>query len=457
MPPKKTNIKIKRSKFNLYNKKKSKARRALTIIITIFAVCGLGVLGYGLGKPLLKYLEEKGNNVSSGEVSSIISSIIESVNSEISSNENQSNVSTVFTSTDNTGENDPDPAVIEKMYILPDNAALNENSLKAALDEAKKSGCSVVAVTLKNTTGQLLYKTSIAEVKDTDAVTGTLTAAQISAQIGKEGFIPAVRINTLMDRLGSVYINGNYRIAESAGGGTWLDNRVENGGKVWMSPFKSESVKYISNITDELTKAGFKHIICVNTRYPAFYKLDITKYLSDIPLENSAKRVEALWKIVDAAKSAAEKNSANAWIEISGSNLIAENKDCTDAELALNKQNLKNVNIAVKYDLNPQAVPASTSAAAPATSQTSSAPASSESTPSEVPNDTSSAARASVRSNNSNTANENNEYTAAKSFIEKAKTALGGAEFSVILPDTLNGAALENVTKAFTEAGIKII
>ena len=62
MAPKKTNIKIKRSKINLYNKKKSKRRQALTIIITVVVVCGLGVLGYGLGKPLLKYIQDRGNS-----------------------------------------------------------------------------------------------------------------------------------------------------------------------------------------------------------------------------------------------------------------------------------------------------------------------------------------------------------------------------------------------------------
>lgn len=452
MPPKKTNIKIKRSKFNLYNKKKSKTRRALTIIITVVAICGLGVLGYGLGKPLLKYIQEKENNVSSGDVSAIISSIIDSVNAEMSSNGSETSGEAAV-STDNTSDTPPDTETIEKMYVLPDDAALNANSLKAALDDAKNSGCSVVAVTLKNTTGQLLYKTTIADVKDTDAVTGTLSAAQIAAQISKEGFVPAVRINTLMDRLGAVYVKGNYRIAESMGGGTWLDNRVENGGKVWMSPFNSESVNYISNITDELSKAGFKHIICVNTRYPSFYSSDITKYLSDLPLTDSAKRVAALWNIVDASKTAAEKNGASAWIEISGASLIAENNDCTDAELIADKEKLKTVNIAVIYDIG--AVPASAGSTTSTASTTSSAAASTPTESSAA--ETSSDVSVSVRANSTNPSNANSDYNTAKDFITKAKTALGGAEFAVRLPNTLTGVALENVTKAFTEAGIKII
>ena len=67
MKPKKTNIKIKRRKYNLYNKKKSKSRQVLSIVITIAAACVLGVVGYGVGKPIMNYLQNREQYVS-GEV-----------------------------------------------------------------------------------------------------------------------------------------------------------------------------------------------------------------------------------------------------------------------------------------------------------------------------------------------------------------------------------------------------
>lgn len=428
MAPKKTNIKIKHSKFNLYNKKKSKARRALKIVVTVLVVCGLGVLGYGLGKPLLKYIQDKDQNSSqSGSATSeLISSIMNSQNEESSD-------SSVLVSTNNPADSSsenssdtsqPQPQITDKIYYLPDDAAASESTLTAALADAKNSGCSVVAVTLKDTIGHLLYQTDIAGVKDTEVVTGTLTASQIAAQINKEGFVPAVRINTLMDQLGSVYVKGNYRIADAQGGGSWHDNRVEKGGKVWMSPFKSEASQYIGNITDELSKAGFKHIICTNTRYPAFHSVDITTYLSDLPLSDSAKRTEALWSVVNAAKGSAESNGAEIWLEMSGTNLIAENKDCTDAELTADKEKLNTVKIAVNYDITDKLF---------STSNTS---------------DT---------SNTSEDVNASVDYKNAKVFAEKAHAALGGAPFAVRLPQELSGQALEDATKAFTEDGIAIL
>ena len=65
-------------------------------------------------------------------------------------------------------------------------------------------------MTLKDTTGYVLYKTGIEGVKDTEVVTGVLTAAQIAEKITAAGLTPAARINTLMDRMGGAYVDGNF-------------------------------------------------------------------------------------------------------------------------------------------------------------------------------------------------------------------------------------------------------
>lgn len=507
MAPKKTNIKIKHSKFNLYNKKKSKARRALRIVVTVVAVCCLGVLGYGLGKPLLTYLQERGNN-SQVNTSAIFSSIMNSANETVSTGGS----ATAMVSSAQTSEPAPQPLVNEKVWYLDDNAALNEANLTAALTAAKSSGCSVVAVTVKNTTGNMLYKTNIDKIKDTDVVTGTLTAQQIAAQISKEGFTPAARINTLMDRLAHPYNDGGYRIAEAQGGGSWHDNRPENGGKYWLSPFNANAIKYIGDVTDELTKAGFKHVICANTRFPAFHTVDISTYLTQLPLKDTAKRVEALWNVVNSAKTNAEKNGADIIIEISASCVLAESKSCLDTELTLDKEKLKTVPIIINYDITRKgAVTAASSSAgtsrsvtmvtvtstafasAPTTSSagtfgtgttsssgagttsssgTSTTSSSGTSTTSSSGTSTTSSSGTSTTSN-SGTTNKvdytgtpgapvttapsgTSDYDMAKNFIAAANTALGGAEFSVRISPTLDSAARSDVTRAFTEANINV-
>ena len=422
MAPKKTNIKIKRSKINLYNKKKNKARRVLKIVITVVIVCGLAVLGYGLGKPLLKYLREKDQNSSQpgSTTSELMSSVI---NSQDENTSGESAADTVSDTSDVSGSNtsdtsEPQVQTADSIYYLPDNAAVNEASLTEALTAAKDSGCSAVAVTLKDTTGALLYKTDIAGVKDTSVVTGTLTAAQIAEKISSAGFKPAAKINTLMDRQGALYVEGNFELSPSQGGGCWLDNSAANGGKTWLSPFKEQSVQYIGNITSELSKAGFKYIVCANTRYPAFHGVDITMYLNNLPLSDSAKRTAALWNVINSAKTSAENNGAEILLEISGTNLIADSKDCTDAEFTADKEKLKTVRLTVNYDVT---------------------------------------GKVTTTSDTSSNANESADYKNAKNFAAKAKAALGDAEFSVHLPQTLTGKALEDVNKAFSEAGITVL
>lgn len=426
MAPKKTNIKIKHSKFNLYNKKKSKARRALKVVLTVIVICGLGVLGYGLGKPLLKYIQNRGENTSQTEsvTSALLSSIMNTGSSGGSNGSNGSNTSSGSQASGSNSESSENSQPIppqnssDNIYYLPNNAAANMNSLSSALAKAKSSGCSVVAVTLKDTTGHVLYRTSIKEIKDTDAVTGTLTAEQIAQAISKEGLTPAAKINTLLDPLGSIYVDGNYTFPPEQGGYCWYDNKAEKGGKAWMSPFKSQSVSYIGNIASELSKAGFKHVICANTRFPAFFNNDISTYLKHLPLTDSTKRVNALWNIVSSAKGSAEKNGAKVWVEISGTNLTADEKSSTDAELVTDKEKLKTVKIVVNYDIS------------------------------------NSASSSANTSNTSNASSGSVYYQNAKSFAAKAKSALGGAEFVVHLPQSLMGTALSDVKKALSEADI---
>lgn len=445
MAPKKTNIKIKRSKINLYNKKKSKAKRALRVAITVVAVCALGVLGYGLGKPLMKYIQDR--NAGSTNTSELISSILEAESNEMS---------TAGSSSGETSGGEPAPPASDKVYYLPENAALSEAALSSELAAAKRSGCTVVAVTLKNADGNLLYKTSIAEVKDSaEVVTGTLAATRIATMISNEGFVPAARISTLMDKTAGGLVKGNYRIVEDQGGGTWHDNRPEKGGKPWLSPFKSEAAGYIGNITSELSAAGFKKIYCANTRFPAFHNVDITTYLTDLPLTDSSKRVAALWSIVSSAKSGAEKNGAELWLEMSASGFTAESRDNTDAELAADKTKLSGVKIIVVYDLIKD--PASAAATSSATSTVTSTVT--QSALAANPTSSTSKTSSATASNTGTTKTPavKSDYETAKDFAAKVKTALGSAEFGVRIPDYITGKNREDVTRALDEAGITIL
>lgn len=391
---KKNAIKIKRSKVNLYNKRKSKKKQVLTIVITVVVACALGVLGFGLGKPLLEYFSGK-SNISDN------SSAWAPSESEESSSE-----ASLESSSGTSSEPLPEPLPeMTDIYFLPEDAALSTASLNSALAAAKTAGAKTVAVVLKNETGNFLYNSAIKSLASRDIITGTLSAEQICKAIKDAGFVPAAKISTLKDRLCGYkdVTDGGYRIAGS--GVTWHDDRDEKGGKPWLSPFKTQTLQFIGEITEELSAAGFRHIIAVNTMFPKFHREDISTYLSDLPLSDNKARLEALGNAVNSAKAGAEKNGAALWLEISGESVIAKNKLCTDAEICADSETMAAVKIIVDY------------------------------TPSEAASEV---------------------YSKAKEFAAKLKTALGSAEFYVVINGGYSDAVISDVRKAFSEDEIEV-
>lgn len=397
MKKKKTSIKIKHHKYNLYNKKKSKTRRVLTVIGTIAAACALGILGYGLGKPLVNYFRNPDQYISDSEAWTPPNTADSSDSPADSDTESGSGNST------SADEPNSKPVEVDNtgIYTLPAKAAVNSAALDSALAAAKESGCSTVAVILKDNAGNFLYKTSIAGIKDGDTITGAMTAEQICEAITNAGFTPAAKISTLMDSSSPRLISGGYELA--TGDGYWLDAAPSKGGKQWLSPFRSETVKFIGDITSELSQAGFKHIICTNTRFPAFYNSDIKSYLSNLPLTDSAKRVSALWNVINSAQSGCEKHGATLWLQINGDSITAEQKNSTDAEITLAADKIKDQRIIVSYSLT-----------------------------------------------------AGDAYQTAKDFADKVTAATHGASVAVSVKAGASSSALEGARKAFTEAGFDI-
>lgn len=336
---KKTRIKIKKSKYNLYNKKKSKSRQALTLVITIAAACVLGVVGYGVGKPIMNYFQTRSDPTWDDSGSSGFVSEQSSESSFISSEPESSNDTSV-----------PDPVVTTKdlkLCVLSTEAVTSSASLNGALAAAREAGYETVAVTLKDDQGFLYYSSDIEAVKGTELIKGTLSAAQICDYITKAGMTPAVKISTLKDSNTPIRFGGY----QFMGGGGWLDDYPDAGGKRWLSPFTEEAVTYIGQLTRELSEAGFKHIICANTMYPKFHNIDADEYLKHLPIRQREARLDALWKTADAAKAGAEAGKAQLWFEFSGNDFLVEEKFGTDAELAARPEKLEGIGIIADYTM----------------------------------------------------------------------------------------------------------
>ncbi len=390
MKQKKTNIKIKHRKYNLYNRKKSKGKQILAIVITIVAAAALCVVGYGLGKPIVEYFQNK-QNTSSDSSSAWTPPTLDA---------DTSGGAETITAPESSETTQPDNEDKEESgFMLPVNAALNSESLKSAVAAAKNSGVSTVVVTLKNEDGNFLYKSGIEGIKDSEAVTGALTAGQIFGIINGAGLTPVAKISTLKDHVSYKYIEDmNFTTTD---GWAWLDNFADQGGKTWLSPMLPATVKFIANITSELSAAGFKTILLADTMFPPFrpsYDYALVGDFSD-----SEQRLKALWKVIDSASAAAEKNGASIKLEMNGESLLGE-RTATDAEAAGDKEKLSSVPIIADYTADPS---------------------------------------------------DSNAYINVKSFIGRMNSTYKEQEYTVLIKGGgFSASVLDTIKQAFAEAGI---
>lgn len=336
---KKKNIKIKHRKYSLYQRKKSKSRKVLTVLLMIVLIAGLCVLGYGLGRPLVEYFS--GQNTSS-EPSSAWTPPTSPATAEPTADGTAETADT----SEPTAEAQPEVKTASA-FILPESVVLSSESLNSALAAAKNGGYTDITVTLKDEAGSFLYKTAVEGVPESQ-ITGTLTAKQIADIITKAGFTPRARINTLLDRTSQTYGGENicYMIAD---GGIWHDFYVDRGGKSWLSPFAEGTVKYLAAITAELSEAGFGSVILANTVYPAFNTQDYSNFLRQLSIADDSARLEALWNVISSCADAAKPSGTAVLLEMSDADLLADAKGLTSAEPAGDKAKLKTVSLLIDY------------------------------------------------------------------------------------------------------------
>ena len=393
---KKKSIKIKHRKYSLYQRKKSKGRKVLTVVLMIVLIAGLCVLGYGLGRPLVDYFS--GKNTTSEPSSAWTPPVTTPATAEPTADSTGEVPPTAEAA---STEEEPEPKN-PAAFILPENAVLSSESLNSALAAAKNSGCTEITVTLKDETGNFLYKTSVEGVKEAQ-VTGTLTAKQIADIITKAGFTPGARINTLLDRTSQTYAGGNicYMISD---GGIWHDFYVDRGGKSWLDPFSAKTPEYLAAITAELSEAGFNSVILANTMYPAFNPQDYTDFLKQLNISDDAARLEALWNVITACCEAAKPSGTAVFLEMNDDDLLAESKGLTTAEAAGDKAKLKAVSLLIDY-----------------------------------------------------TPEGKTGYAETKAFIGRMSAVYSGQSWSVRLSTSgFSGTALEEVRRAFSDSGITV-
>lgn len=293
---KQKSIKIKRSKGRLYKKKKSAGRKIAETIALVVIVGGLIFVGYSAAGPLISHLSGDGGSDSSVSMWTPDENTLNSASDTTSNSEEAPTESEKAPVSDGIGA-----------YLLPETVMQNSSALNSALSSAKKSGFNIVLIPLKTTEGNILYTSSLSYIKDTDLITGTMSAAQIADSAKKAGLTPKAVIPTLLDSKSSIYVEDTgYSFADGSGW-SWLDAAAESGGKRWIDPFLSGTKKYYSDMAKELIGAGFEEVILSELRYPDFAEYD--QRILDAR-NFTADRYKALTALYGAVFSASEKKTS---------------------------------------------------------------------------------------------------------------------------------------------------
>lgn len=293
---KQKSVKIKRSKGRLYKKKKSTGRKILETLILVVIVGGLIFVGYSAAGPLISHFSGEGESDSGVSMWTPDESTLNSgTESENTSGEAPTE-----------SEKAPASAGIGS-YLVPNSAMQSVGALSGALSSAKNMGFNIVLIPVKNTDGNILYLSEISYIKDTDLILGSMTAAQIADMAQSMGLTPKAVLPTLLDSKSSVYVEDTGYTFADGSGWSWLDNAEDRGGKRWIDPFLSGTNKYYSDLSKELTAAGFEEVILSELRFPDFNSYD----QSILNARNfTADRYKALTALYNTVFSACEKKAS---------------------------------------------------------------------------------------------------------------------------------------------------
>jgi hypothetical protein len=206
----------------------------------------------------------------------------------------------------------------EKMtaITIPAEALLSKETLVDNIDSALTTGYTAAVIPLKIKGGALLYKSNAEMAVSAGIVTAPLTAKEIADAVKAAGMTPVCSINLLEDNTRFTNYRGTYKFESD--NSRWLDNRLESGGKPWISPFDADAVEYLRFISDEVSKAGFERIIFTGLVFPAFRSSDLN-YIGEIVKDPN--RADALINVWSTVSTAAKANGAEVYLEMSAAGI----------------------------------------------------------------------------------------------------------------------------------------
>lgn len=311
---------------------KSPFEKFMSGVLTLLLIGGIGFLGYSTAEPLLKFTKHTGD-----EPEEVIPVVSETTAESESTTQTtvETAVETTVTSTEIMTE---PPVTMEsyKAFSLGTEDLESIESLKTALDAIPRNqGIEYVEVPLKARGGMIHYVSTVAtnnELKEFQK----LNLVKISETIKKSGYTPTALISTFNDNiLPSVDKETGYICSD---GSLWTDSAL----RYWTNPFSQNTVKYLSDITDEISSTGFNRIVCTDFVFPKFTDRDLS--ILDEKLSRN-DRCMALTSAANLLYDTSVSNGASMFIEISAVDILSGNADILQPMLLSVNTVILNINL----------------------------------------------------------------------------------------------------------------
>ena len=161
----------------------------------------------------------------------------------------------------------PANAIIEGSWgVLDTAAARDEASLRAAAQELARQGAAYAVVTLKDSSGQILYPSAL------PAAAGSIEGASldpslIASVLKENGLVPVAKLAAFRDPA-AARANRGMAIGYTGQEYLWLDNKASAGGNPWLNPYSDEAVQFIGDLIGEVQSMGFDNVLLENVQFP---------------------------------------------------------------------------------------------------------------------------------------------------------------------------------------------
>lgn len=309
----------------IYRSRGSTRTKVLKIAGFVVVIAAVVFVGYSVAGPFLDFINGRIEPTPPSDDSSSIVSV-DSSSSEDSSGGAQAEDETL------------------QAVNLPVETAKNPSALSSFLSSAKSKGANAVVLELKDTTGTLWYRSSVAQAEEYGAVSeNAVEIAQIVETIKEAGLKPVAKLSAFMDKTAPNAARNNGYLYENSNS-AWWDNAVDNGGKPWLNPYKKAACDYLIALQNELVSKGFDTIIWHKVEFPE------VRVFSSANMGSEAEGVtqqQALNNFIARCETEAEEKGATVFISYPVSAAFGLNESWFGG----NPSGLKAKNVAPELDL----------------------------------------------------------------------------------------------------------